>query len=102
MAKRLDLQKKLEEVLGTRNVYFQPPESIKLNYPCVIYDLSNEKNLFADDIIYKSKNIYTITIIDKNPDSLLPHKIRDSFCYCNFNRAYSADNLHHFVYELYY
>ena len=32
MASRLELQSKFEELLGSRNVYYQPPESIKMSY----------------------------------------------------------------------
>jgi len=33
MGTRLELQNLLENILGSRNVYFQPPENLKLNYP---------------------------------------------------------------------
>ena len=32
MASRLKLQTMLEEILGSRNVYFNPPESVKMKY----------------------------------------------------------------------
>lgn len=102
MASRLELQEKLEELLGSRNVYFQPPESIKLSYPCIIYDLSNERVTYADNKAYHKKRIYTLMIIDKNPDSILLDKLHDTFMYCMFVRSYTADNLHHYVYELAY
>lgn len=102
MANRFSLQTELETILGSRNVYFQPPESIKLSYPCIVYDYSGERNEHADNTVYKMKNVYTITIIDRNPDSTIGTKMRNTLMYCRFSRSYSADNLHHFVYELYY
>ena len=35
--RRNDLQKLLVEVLGSKNVYFQPPESVKMKYPAIVY-----------------------------------------------------------------
>ena len=37
MGSRLELQSKLEELLGSRNVYYQPPESLKMKYPAIRY-----------------------------------------------------------------
>lgn len=102
MVRRLNLQEELEQVLGNRNVYFQPPENVKLNYPCIIYHLSNESIRHADNKIYKEMKQYTVMIIDKDPDSELPTKVRDNFEYCSFDRFYTVNNLNHFVYRLFY
>ena len=40
MASRIKLQAKLEELLGSRNVYYQPPETLKIEYPAIIYSKS--------------------------------------------------------------
>ena len=71
MANRLDLQALLEDLLGSRNVYYQPPESVKMNYPAIVYALEDIENTFADDGVYLSNRKYLVTVIDKNPDSLL-------------------------------
>ena len=34
--KQEKLGKALIELLGSNNVYFQPPESIKIDYPCIV------------------------------------------------------------------
>ena len=47
MANRLDLQALLEDLLGSRNVYYQPPESVKMNYPAIVYALEDIENTFA-------------------------------------------------------
>lgn len=54
MANRLDLQALLEDLLGSRNVYYQPPESVKMNYPTIVYALEDIENTFADDGVYLS------------------------------------------------
>lgn len=49
MGQRVDLHRKFEIALGSKNVYFQPPESVKLKYPCIIYGLSKLPIKHADD-----------------------------------------------------
>lgn len=99
--KRLELHEKLCDILGTRNVYFQPPESIKMKYPAIVYELSNIKSLYANGGVYLSGKKYKIIIIDKDPDSLLVDKIA-SLPTSQFARAYRVDNLNHWVFELFY
>ena len=53
MDNRLELQAKLEAVIGNKNVYFQPPASIKLTYPCVIYSIGSGEANHADDKVYR-------------------------------------------------
>lgn len=98
--RRLELQDKLVEILGSKNVYFQPPESVKLKYPCIIYEWTNEKSAFADNRPYNRQRSYTVTVIDRNPDSEIPSKIAD-LPKCRFSRAYPADNLNHYIYNLF-
>lgn len=101
MANRLDLQKIFENIMGSRNVYFQPPETKKLTYPCIIYNLSDIVSKPADDIKYQTMKRYTVTLIDKNPDSQYVDGIL-SLPYCSFDRAFVTDNLNHFTYTIYY
>ena len=41
MGTRIELQSKLEELLGSRQVYYQPPETVKMEYPAIVYSKSN-------------------------------------------------------------
>ena len=99
MGRRLKLQSLLEALLGSRNVYFRPPESVKLNYPCIIYarDLGNTK--FADNSPYMFCLRYQLIIIDQDPDSEIPEKVA-LLPRCLFERHYVADNLNHDVYNI--
>lgn len=97
---REELQEKLEELIGNRNVYFQQPEGFKIKYPCIIYKLSYMGKLVASNTMYKDDNQYSVTIIDKDPDSELPDKLL-KWDYCSFNRFFTSDNLNHWVFELY-
>lgn len=98
---RLDLHEELCKILGSRFVYFQAPESVKMSYPCIRYSKDKADLTYADDSRYLKQNRYTITIIDKNPDSEIPDRLEE-LQYCSHDRNYVADNLNHFVYELYY
>lgn len=101
MGSRVELQTLLETVLESRNVYFQPPESIKLLYPCIIYERSFADTRFADNVPYAYSQQYKLTIIDKNPDSIIPGRVK-SLPSCKFERHYTVDNLNHDVYNIYY
>ena len=101
MKSRLELQTMLEKLLGSRNVYFQPPESIKLKYPAIVYSLNNIRNIHASNAIHKKDMVYTLTYIDKDPDSENVEKI-SSLPYCEFDRFYTSDNLNHYIFTIYY
>lgn len=99
--RRLELQAILEKLLGSENVYFQPPESLKMQYDCIRYSLSKIKPVFADNVPYQLHTCYQVIAIYKNPDSDLPLKIA-SLPMCSHDRHYTADNLNHDVFTLYY
>ena len=101
MASRLELHEKFCEILGSRNVYFQPPASVRLNYPAIIYSRKDIDNKYADDLVYKQAVAYTVTVIDPNPDSEIVVEV-SRLPTCRFDRNYKADNLNHDVFTLYY
>ena len=101
MASRLELQTLFEEILGSRNVYFQPPESLRIGYPAIVYSLGNIENSYADDGLYTSINQYSVTVIVDDPDSELISSVM-SLPLCRFDRHYKSDNLNHYVYTLYF
>ena len=101
MASRLDLHEILCNILGSRNVYFQPPESIKLEYDCIIYSRKNINNVFADNSVYRQHDSYEVIIIYEDPDSEIPRKL-SLLPMCSFDRHYTSDNLNHDVFTLYY
>ena len=103
---RLDLHNVFIDVLGTQGspvsrVYFQPPATIKMEYPCIIYKRSNRKDFFSNDRIYLGMKRYLITVVDSNPDSLIPDKVLD-LLYCSYSTHFTVDGLNHDVYTLYY
>lgn len=103
MAKeRLELHEELVNLLGARNVYFQPPESIKMKYPCIVYKRTNIETRYADNIAYKKMNQYIIEPIERDPDSTLVDRILDYFPYCHYERGFVYDNLYHNILILYF
>lgn len=102
MSRRLELHAELEKLLGSKNVYFQPPESFKLHYPCFIYKVDTGDTQYANDMPYIFKRRYQVMYITKNPDDELIDKIAMSIQTIRFDRSYTADNLNHYVYNLYY
>lgn len=102
MAKaREALQALFEGLLGSRNVYYQPPESVKLNYPCIVYERSDIRTDSANNKPYLKHNQYMVTYIDEDPDSEIPDKLLE-LRYCSFDRHFTSDNLNHDVFKLYF
>lgn len=101
MPSRLALQTLLEMVLGSPNVYYQPPASVKMKYPAIVYGLDDIENTFADDGVYASQRKYMVTVIDSNPDSSIIDRV-SVLPTCQYNRHFESDNLNHDVFTLYY
>lgn len=102
MASRLKLHERLKEILGDEKVYFQPPASVKLSYPCIVYKLTNADIGYANDSCYKYSRRYQITLITKTPDSDLIDLIPFSLTHCTFTNYFVSNNLNHYVYDLYF
>lgn len=101
MASRADLQKELETLLGSRNVYYQAPESVKMEYPAIRYKKSDIDTKHANNQPYTHKRKYEIVVIDRKPDNPVIDKIL-KLPTSAWLQYYTADNLHHDVLTLYY
>ena len=101
MDDRLYLQATFEEILGSRNVYFQPPASVSMNYPAIRYELKDFRNRSANNSSnYITSTGYECVLIMKVPDTEYLQKIF-KIPYCKFGRYYRADNLHHYTFTIY-
>lgn len=85
----------------TTNVYFQPPNGLQMVYPCIVYKRDQANTIFADNNPYRNTKRYQVTVIDRDPDSVIPDKVA-AFPLCTFNRFFTADNLNHDVFNLYF
>lgn len=101
MANRLDLHSVLQEVLGSENVYYQPPESVKIQYPAIRYSKKAINADYANDSKYIFRESYEIIVISRTPDHPVIKKILE-LPYCRYDRPYISDNLYHDVLTIYY
>lgn len=100
MASRLTLHEIFCEILGTRNVYFQPPPSVQLQYPAIVYRRRVIDNRHANNNVYMQSPAYEATVIDFDPDSPYVEAL-SKLPYSAFDRHYEADNLNHDVFIIY-
>lgn len=101
MASRLELHEELVNILGSRYVYFQPPESIKMTYPAIVYERSDIPNRFANDNVYLQAVKYKVTIVDRDPDSEIVTRM-SKFKTARFDKHYVIDGLNHDAFTIYY
>lgn len=99
MQNRPELQTVLENILGSRNVYFQPSSNIQLRYPAIVYSRRTLKPIFANNKVYITLPEYEVTVIDKNPDSEYVAGV-SQLPGCIHERHFKADNLNHDVFRL--
>lgn len=100
--RRLQLHEELCTILGSRNVYFQPPGSLRMSYPCIRYQRDRGQHIYADNKTYIYNQAYQLIYIDPSADNDVVEKLIEHFPKINFNRSYTADNLNHDVLILYY
>ena len=99
MGRRQDLHDLLMSI--TEHVYFQPPANVQMVYPCVVYQRDNARTIFAGNAPYRYTQRYQITIISLNPDNDILDQVA-KLPMCEYQRYFSADNLNHDVFVLYF
>lgn len=90
-----------DPLIGGPAVYFQPPPTVQMHYPCIVYEVDREHGIHADDRPYVQRRRYSVTVIDPDPDSEIPDFVRNLES-AAFERFYTEDNLNHTVYTLYF
>lgn len=99
---RLELQELLQALVPVGwKVYHQEPGSLQMSYPCILYKRSDLQIEHADNAPYNSWKRYSITVIDRDPDSSIPAKIA-ALPTASFVQHYVADNLNHDVYSIFF
>lgn len=100
---RKQLSEMLKEVLpGIKHFYFNPPSKTQLKYPCCVYKEVSDDSRFADNKPYVRHKRYTVTIIDKDPDSLYSDILLESIPYCSLDRVFTMDNLKQFTHTVFF
>lgn len=101
MASRTELQQVLEKMLGSENVYFQPPENLKMHYPCIVYEREGARSERADNFAYIYTSRYKVTVVSRKPDHPVIFKL-PLLPLCSFRTHFVTDGLNHDVFELYF
>lgn len=103
MATRLQLHEELKDLLGSGNVYFQPPPSVVLKYPCFVYNVNAGSSLYADNKSYRYEARYSITYITRDAENLsMVKKVLRNFEMISHDRSFVSDNLYHEAFDLFY
>ena len=102
MDRRQELQNLLMNILGSANVYFQPPSGHRIKYPCIIFERAGIQTTKADNKMYHRTTRYSLTYIRLDPteteviDRLLELPM------CTHDRFYTSDGLNHDTFTIYY
>lgn len=96
------LHEKLKSILGSSNVYFQPPSNIQIKYPAIIYGVNSINTISADNQPYVQHTSYNVVVVDQKPNSVIADKI-SKLPMCRLNSSpYVSNNLNHFPFTLFY
>lgn len=104
MRNREDLHDVLKEALGSKyenHLYFQPPASVKMCYPCIRYSRTHILNKYADNNPYHQGHSYEVIVIDPDPDSEIVTRV-SLLPQIRHDRHYTADQLNHDVFTIFY
>lgn len=84
------------------NAYFQPPSNVKMTYPCIVYRRTGVHGDKADNSLYLYMDVYQVTVIDRDPDSVIFKGILESFEMSRLTTTFTTEGLHHSVITIYY
>ena len=98
-----DLQAELQTLVGDGvKVYFEPPENLKLKYPCIVFDRTNALTDYADNKPYHVTKRYTVTLMTRTADN---EELLDKllwFPMSTYDRQFINDEIVHDVFSIYY
>lgn len=102
MERRLKFQEELE-ALDVGQVYYQPPASVRMTFPCIVYENEGFDSKSANNRNYIITNRYSVTYISKDPETeLVIRKILRAFESVSHDRHYVSENLNHEVFTIFY
>lgn len=97
--RREELQAYLETLLGSGNVYFQPPDDAKMQYPAIIYRRDRGDTEFAGNRPYHVEMRYQVMTISRDPDDIAVRKLLQE-PKCVHIRFFAINDLNHDVFTL--
>lgn len=99
MGRRLELNTLLKTLCD--NVYFQPPENLRLEYPCIVYSRDRGVTEFAGNLPYRYEQKYQVSFISREPDDTVQEQLR-LLEKCVHVRFFTANQLNHDVFSLFF
>lgn len=100
MHTRIDLHKALQDALGSNQVYFQPPASVRMKYPAIVYNQVRDRSNHANGNPYIHRTFYHVIVISPDPDNTITDRVA-AIPTASSGRRYVADNLYHDPYDIY-
>ena len=91
MATTRQLQDELKALLGSDNVYFQPPSNKRMQYPCFVVTLGSASQEMADNKTYRFTDF----------DDGMRKRVVEHFSMCTFDKHFVEDTLQHYIFSLY-
>ena len=101
MLKRVDIQDKFKFLLGSNNVYYQPPANLKMKYPAIVYSLDGLDVKRFDNTRLINKNCFSVTHIYRNESENLVETMLKNFEYISFDNRSIVDGIYNDHYTIY-
>jgi len=101
MLKRVDIQEKFKFLLGSNNVYYQPPANLKMKYPAIVYSLDGLDVKRFDNTRLINKNCFSVTHIYRNESENLVETMLMNFEYISFDNRSIVDGIYNDHYTIY-
>lgn len=99
MGTRQELHTLLKTIVP--NAYHSPPENVKMAYPCIVYRRDRIRAIFSNNLPGHRFRRYSLTLITQDPDSELVDTIA-ALPMCVHDRFFTADDLNHDVFNIYF
>ena len=98
---RLALHKKLVDILGSNNVYYQEPPNTGMKYPCILYSFNSIIVDKADKKPYILTGNWTIThMFKKISDDTIKYDMLNEFLGISFDRRIKTGGVYNDYYTL--
>ena len=98
---RLALHKKLVDILGSNNVYYQEPPNTGMKYPCILYSFNSIIVDKADNKPYILTGNWTIThMFKKISDDTIKYNMLNEFLGISFDRRIKTGGVYNDYYTL--
>lgn len=98
---RKALELKFYEILDNTNVYFQPAGNVHMKYPCIVFRLDGLYDEKADNKSYYRQRRYLVQHIFKDLKNEKINEFLDMFKLISYETRFTADDLYHDQYVLY-